>query len=246
LESPNADDFSATAVISQVGDIYVAVSGNDGWGMPYHVYELTRDFDSGLWSTPALVTGAHSATNASILYRPGHQIFVASCGVSGNIYNGDVYISSNLSGSFETQLLANYTSVTQPVLSDIVGEYGVLVFDAQVYGELNQSTEIVYYGPPNIDAIGESPLPFSTGLVSAYPNPFNSHIKVAFSIDHPGRVALDIFDITGRRVKSLIDGQLAAGRYETTWDAANFASGTYICSLNVAGNSVTKKMMLIK
>jgi hypothetical protein len=246
LETPNADDFSATAQINQLGDIYVAVSGNAGWGMPYHVYELTRDYDTGLWSPAALVTGAYSATNASILYRPGNQIFIASCGVSGNIYNGDVYISNNLSGSFETHLLANYTSVTQPVLSDVIGEYGVLVFDAQVYGEQNQSTEIVYYGPPMVGIAENLPLPVSTSLTSAYPNPFNSQVKLAFNIDHPGRVMLDIFDIAGRKVQSLIDGDLAAGRYQTTWNADNFASGMYFYRLTVADNQVTKKMLLLK
>lgn len=246
LETPNANDYTVSAAINGVGDIYVAISGNDGWGMPGHVYFMARAHDSGIWSMPQLVTGPYSATNGSILYRPGHQIFIASCGVSGNIYNGNVYLSNNLSGSFQTQLLASYPSVTQPVLSDVIGDYGVLVFDAPIGGESNRDIEIVYYGPPLNDIANAGQVPLLSGMPNAYPNPFNSRAKIAFTIDRPGRVALDIFDIAGRRVESLMDKDLPAGKYETTWQADNFASGMYFYRLSHAGNSVSRKMLLLK
>lgn len=246
LETPNADDYSVCATDNGIGDIYLAVSGNDGWGMPSHVYLLIRDYDTGIWSTPELVTGAYSATNASILCRPGNQVFIASCGVSGNIYDGNVYLSTNLSGSFETQILANYGSVGQPVLSDVIGEYGVLVFDAPVNGQANEDIEIIYYGPQLNDIINAGQIPVLSGLPNVYPNPFNSRAKIAFTIDHPGRVAIDIFDIAGRRVESLMDKDMPAGKYETTWRADNFASGMYFYRLSNNGQSVTRKMLLLK
>ncbi len=246
LETPNADDYAATAVINPVGDILVAVSGNDGWGMPSHIYYLRKDHNTGLWSTPELVTGAISATNGSILYRPGNQVFIASCGVSGNIYNGNVYLSNNLSGSFDTQLLAAYPFVTQTVLSDVIGEYGVLIFDAPIGGESNENVEIVCYGPNLSSSIASDQMPQTTGLIGAYPNPFNSRAKIAFTIDRPGRAMLDIFDIAGRRVESLVDKDMPPGKYETTWQADNFASGMYFYRLSIDGNSVTRKMLLLK
>jgi len=246
LETPNADDYSVSAMANDLGDIYVAISGNDGWGMPSHVYYMVRAHSSGAWTAPELVTGTYSASNASILYRPGHQFYIASCGISGNIYNGDVYLSNNLSGSFETQLLATYPSVTQPVLSDVIGEYGVLVFDAPIGGESSQDIEIVYYGPQLNGIIDNEQPPISFGLPNVYPNPFNSRTKIAFTIDRPGRVTLDVFDIAGRKVESLMDKDLPAGKYEMTWNADSFASGMYFYRLSNAGNSVTRKMLLLK
>lgn len=246
METPNADDYSVSAVVNDLGDIYVAISGNDGWGMPCHVYYMARNHSSGAWTTPELVTGAYSATNASILHRSGYQIFIASCGVSGNIYNGNVYLSNNLSGSFETQLLTSYPSVTQPVISDVIGEYGVLVFDAPIGGESSQDIEIVYYGPQLNEIINAGQIPVSSDLMNAYPNPFNSKVKISFNIDRPSRVAVDIFDIAGRQVESLMDKDLPAGKYETTWQADNFASGMYFYRLSNAGNSVSRKMLLLK
>jgi hypothetical protein len=246
LETPNADDYSVSAIANDLGDIYVAISGNDGWGMPSHVYYMARAHSSGVWTAPDLVTGAYSASNASILYRPGHQFYIASCGISGNIYNGNVYLSNNLSGSFETQLLATYPSVTQPVLSDVIGEYGVLVFDAPIGGESSQDIEIVYYGPQLNGIIDNEQPPISFGLPNVYPNPFNSRTKIAFTIDRPGRVTLDVFDIAGRKVESLMDKDLPVGKYEMTWNADSFASGMYFYRLSNAGNSVTRKMLLLK
>jgi hypothetical protein len=246
LETPNIDDYSAAASVDIVGNIHLAISGNDGWGMPCHVYYLKRDHTTGLWSTPDLVTGAFSATNGSIIVRPGNNTYIASCGVSGNIYDGNVYISNNTTGSFQTQLLAAYNSVTQPVLSDITGEYAVLVFDAPINGENNENYEIVYYGPQLNDAIGENPLPIFANLPKSYPNPFNSQVKITFNIAKPGQVVLDIFDITGRKVQALVDGAFSAGKYETTWRANGFATGTYFYRLTVAGNIHCGKMLLLK
>jgi hypothetical protein len=57
---------------------------------------------------------------------------------------------------------------------------------------------------------------------------------------------LTIYDITGKVVQVLVNGQLAAGSYETKWAASGFSSGVYFYKLETNGFTDTKKMLMIK
>ena len=60
------------------------------------------------------------------------------------------------------------------------------------------------------------------------------------------QVIIDIYDILGRKVVSLIDKQQPAGFHQMLWDAENFASGAYFYKLQAGDYIDTKKMMLVK
>ena len=59
-------------------------------------------------------------------------------------------------------------------------------------------------------------------------------------------VKLSIFDVTGRRIETLVNGSLSAGRYEYTFDGSTLSSGIYYYSLETDEFSETKKMVLLK
>lgn len=83
-------------------------------------------------------------------------------------------------------------------------------------------------------------------LLTAYPNPFNPHTNLSFTLPEEGRVSLAIFDIEGRQVASLVNGFYSAGQYDIQFDASDLTSGVYFAQLT-SGNSVsTQKLMLIK
>ncbi len=236
LSTPNLDDYSASADIDILCNIYVAISGNEGWGMPAHVYSMKLDHDTHQWSTPQLVTGLYSATNASIMTLATGKSFVASCGVSGNVYNGNVYLSCDTIGSFQTQLLASYPWVTQPAIGKINGEHAVIVFDAPIGSEENRNVELVYYGPQMMTSIDSQPKPVMTGLSSCYPNPFNSRTNIQFEITQPGEVSLEIYDLLGRKVSSLLNEILSAGCYNINWNAIDRPSGVYFYRISAGDN----------
>jgi len=246
LMTGNMDDYSASAVRDLLGNVHLAISGNDGWGMPSHVYYMWRGHETGEWSSPLLVTGQYSASNASIFVRPGDIACVASCGVSGNVYDGNVYLSDNSSGSFQTQLLRTYLSCTQPVITDVIGEYGVLIFDAPIGSEEGRNIELVYYGP-NLQPVGvREPLPSSPVASYCYPNPFNSRTTIEFDIENPAEVTLDIFDITGRKIATILDDTFQPGNHSVMWDAGNLSSGVYFYRLQAGDFRQTHKMVLLK
>lgn len=95
-------------------------------------------------------------------------------------------------------------------------------------------------------ALNNGVIPTEFKLYNNYPNPFNPSTKVRFDIPKSGLVSLKIYDITGREVAVLVNGSLAPGQYEYTWDAAGFTSGVYFYRIVTEGYVHTMRMMLLK
>ncbi len=81
----------------------------------------------------------------------------------------------------------------------------------------------------------------------AYPNPFNAETHFLFSTDRAGNTVLEVYDVRGRKVKTLLDDFLLPGRYRIPFHAAGLPSGVYLCRLqNASAAPVTKKVLLLK
>ncbi len=89
--------------------------------------------------------------------------------------------------------------------------------------------------------------PQSVELQQNYPNPFNPTTSIAFGIPESGKVRLEVFDVLGRKVATLINSEnKAAGRHTVNFDAKNLSSGMYIYRLQAGNTLITKKLTLIK
>src|SRR5690606_3312630 len=89
-------------------------------------------------------------------------------------------------------------------------------------------------------------VPYAFALEPAYPNPFNPATTLRFSLAEPGEAVLEVYDATGRRVATLIDGPLARGWHQVRWDARHVASGVYFCRLRQRGQSQVRMLVLLK
>ncbi len=89
-------------------------------------------------------------------------------------------------------------------------------------------------------------LPTTTALTQNYPNPFNPTTAIGFDLPEASPVRLTVYDILGREVKLLADGQMTAGRHEVRFDAAGLPSGTYLYRLETSAGAVSKTMSLLK
>jgi bacillolysin len=96
------------------------------------------------------------------------------------------------------------------------------------------------------DTGDQSSLPSDFKLHDAYPNPFNPATTVAFDLPQAGNVRYDLYDITGRRVKSVLDQPMHSGKHHIRLDAADLASGVYIGRLVSNGQVRSHKITLIK
>lgn len=79
-----------------------------------------------------------------------------------------------------------------------------------------------------------------------YPNPFNPSTRISFTLPQSGQTSLEVYDVTGRRVSTLVDGNLPRGAHSYQFNATHLTSGMYIYVLESSGMSMTRKMLLIK
>ena len=80
-----------------------------------------------------------------------------------------------------------------------------------------------------------------------YPNPFNPESTITFSLPHPNEVTLKVFDITGREISVLVNGEkIETGTHSLIFNGSNLPSGTYFCRFETNDYVETKKMLLIK
>ena len=84
-----------------------------------------------------------------------------------------------------------------------------------------------------------------------HPNPFNPATRISFDLDARARVLLVIYDISGARVRTLVDRDMNPGRYAEEWDGRNengntVASGVYFYRLVAGKQMMTRKMVLLR
>ena len=92
----------------------------------------------------------------------------------------------------------------------------------------------------------EGAVPLLFGVNSAFPNPFNATTTIGFNLPEQQRVSLQLFDLTGRVVETLIDERLEAGRFTAVWNADDFSSGVYFYRIQAGSYSKTIKLALVK
>lgn len=83
-------------------------------------------------------------------------------------------------------------------------------------------------------------------FISTYPNPFNRATTISFDLTHPGMVKLNVFDVTGRQVATLINDNMTAGQHQVLFDGSGLASGIYFARLEAGGEMMTRKLALVK
>jgi len=89
-------------------------------------------------------------------------------------------------------------------------------------------------------------LPTEFELHTNYPNPFNPMTRIDYSLPFDSKVSLQIFDVLGREVVTLVDDNLKAGYYTIDFNASNLASGIYYYRMSAGDFTAIKKMVLLK
>jgi mannan endo-1,4-beta-mannosidase len=83
-------------------------------------------------------------------------------------------------------------------------------------------------------------------LAQNYPNPFNPVTTISFYLSRSGLVRLEVFDITGRLVSTLLNSWQSAGEHKTIFNSGHIASGVYLCRLSAEGQSKVRRMLLLQ
>ncbi|HEX3072658.1 MAG TPA: T9SS type A sorting domain-containing protein, partial [Ignavibacteriales bacterium] len=88
--------------------------------------------------------------------------------------------------------------------------------------------------------------PATFSLAQNYPNPFNPETKISFSLPQSGKTMLKVYDMLGREVAELINGEMEKGPHSVSFNGRNLSSGVYIYRLQSGSFTESKKMMLLK
>jgi len=78
------------------------------------------------------------------------------------------------------------------------------------------------------------------------PNPFNPTTSIAFTVSAEGHVTVDIYNVAGQKVDTLVNGMMSTGRHSVVWDATGFSNGVYFYTVKSGDLSRTMKMTLLK
>ena len=83
-------------------------------------------------------------------------------------------------------------------------------------------------------------------IFMAYPNPFNPKTVIAYELEDARELSISIVDINGRLVTKLYSGFQVSGFHELTWQPQDISAGIYFCRLTSDGNTITRKIVLLK
>lgn len=83
-------------------------------------------------------------------------------------------------------------------------------------------------------------------LAQNYPNPFTTSTSIAFTLPGPGRVVLEVYDLLGRKVDTIIDRETHGGRHEVFFDSGQLASGLYVYRLHFGSQTLTRRMLIVR
>lgn len=92
----------------------------------------------------------------------------------------------------------------------------------------------------------DNEIPAKLSLSQNYPNPFNPTTVINYQVPVQSEVRLEVFDVLGRRVAVLFNGEQASGYHSVTFDASQLSSGMYLYRLQTGNQVITKKMTLVK
>jgi hypothetical protein len=119
-------------------------------------------------------------------------------------------------------------------------------------GKLQDGTTIDGYDCVQIlNEAGVYPTPVADSvhklnLFGNYPNPFNPTTTISFYLPEAARVRIEIFNILGQRVATLVDGNMEVGDHKVVWDGSGAATGMYLYRFESAGHVESGKMLLLK
>ncbi|HEX9740245.1 MAG TPA: T9SS type A sorting domain-containing protein, partial [Ignavibacteriaceae bacterium] len=173
-------------------------------------------------------------------------------------------IKNNSNGEIEINGLLNrdsafYVNTPLPIIISAQGTANMQVtfkpplngnYSDDLHLQWNRETEriaqVVKMSGTTITFAGGYPDELTYSLKQNYPNPFNPVTKINFTIPEEGDVALEVFDILGRRIKSLLNERMTKGSYNINFEADDLPSGVYIYILKVNDYIASNKMMLLR
>lgn len=231
------------------GDIRALLEASDGslwaagWAHAKKGRVYTSTDDGVTWDTTAVVMiGEHNASRhfAIVEAEPG-VIFTA-------IQTGPDSVVHRTTDGGKTWTSAGALAGTREALCLLRAS------DGAIYAGTTPHGDVFKLSPTGIGTDGgndQHPIPFAGSLSQNYPNPFNPHTTVSYSLPEDAWVEISIYDLLGKRVKTLLRSYCPAGDHRVEWDGRDeqgteLAGGIYFLRLSAGDVTQTRKMIFLQ
>jgi hypothetical protein len=166
---------------------------------------------------------------------------------------GSIFLMANVSGRNTTEYIDYGINLT-PTITNPINYYVSAI--SGTYESAQTRCSITFFGvwAPKLqpfdaenthDYISDE-LPSSVSLLQNYPNPWNPTTTITFALPAEDYVKLVVYDMLGREVKTLVDGDCSAGYHSVEVDGSRLSSGMYFYKLQAGSHAEMKKMQLLK
>jgi len=106
----------------------------------------------------------------------------------------------------------------------------------------DSATGIITNGEVAVEEAGQN----AFSVDAAYPNPANPTTTIGFTLAEAGHVSVDIYNVAGQKVDTLVNGEMSIGNHSVVWDASQFSAGVYFYTVKSGNYSKTMKVTLLK
>jgi hypothetical protein len=224
------------------GYLFIPQSGSNGavtWGSGSGTWGAVMDTT---WLSPnGYVLGSEAADPTT--GGAGKYNFTISVTPQGD---GTSLVKFNLFNSNYAWVLSKIDNHS-PLVTDKFNSIGFALNTGNSVTAMNLTNVQIDTGTVTaVNEPGNSLIPMQFELSQNYPNPFNPSTTINFALPKASEVHLVVYDLLGRVVTTLVNGNLNAGYHKINFNAANLASGVYFYSIKAGDFTSVKKLMLLK
>jgi hypothetical protein len=212
-------------------------------------------FISGTYSTPMGIGDLELDTSVppvwgdidTVIARPAGMKWINLLSDQGYLHNANVIYEATINlqvGQTEGTFPIGYLVTVNTI--DMLKFLNDQDFDQELAGaDTSMNHMVTITGSSAVDE-QISGIPSEYNLSQNYPNPFNPATSFTYSLKQSGEVKISIYDVSGKEVKSLVDGFRSAGNYVVNFNAGDMASGIYYYRITTNDFIQTNKMVLLK
>ncbi|HET7153527.1 MAG TPA: YCF48-related protein [Candidatus Kapabacteria bacterium] len=238
------------------GMIYATKDGGKTWNT---MSSVTQHNLNGIWLVNNS-TGWAVGDSGTVLYNSNVALPVELASFTGWADGNTANLTWNTTSEIHSayyQIERRQSNGNWQNIGTVTATGSVSQGASYVYADKGLSPNVYYYRLKEVDNDGSANYvgntveltvgsPAQVALYQNYPNPFNGTTGISFDLAKNASVNLVVTDIAGRIMQVLQDGQLSAGHYDLTFNAANLPAGAYIYKLSVDGRSYSHQMVVVK
>lgn len=188
-----------------------------------------------------VITGSDDVSYAQYVVHPAHNFEIRLN--RAHIPRESVVATLNLTGNPQLGINWPYLSIPELDIKNFrwseIAEEGLFV-PAEIEAlTLLFSSEAIVGLETNIAA------PTSFTLLQNYPNPFNPSTLIPYTLAVAANISITVYDVAGRELQRLFQGQQDAGHHHIVWDASRFSSGVYIIRMKVGTETVSRRSVTL-